>query len=253
MTQTGKTENVEPSIRMYKEHLFKFNCYPGVQCFTQCCQDVTILLTPYDVLRMKRGLGISSDEFLDRYTVIVPKQDRLLPMVTLKMNDENKKCPFVSEKGCFVYEHRPWSCRMYPLDLHDDGTFHIVADPSRCKGLSAKEKWKIEDWLVDQGIPPYEEMNRLFSEITISLQSYELDIDNPQISKMIFMSLYNLDKFRRFVFESTFLDRFDLDTNRIERIRKSDEELLKLGMEWLKFGLFGEILFRVKEGAAKKS
>ena len=43
---------------------FKFSCSPGISCFTECCQDVSIVLTPYDVLRLKNCLGISSDEFL---------------------------------------------------------------------------------------------------------------------------------------------------------------------------------------------
>ena len=46
--------------RMEAEHLFQFQCYPGVSCFTQCCRDVTIVLTPYDVLRLKNCLKMSS-------------------------------------------------------------------------------------------------------------------------------------------------------------------------------------------------
>jgi len=49
---------------MESVHPFQFNCNPGVSCFTQCCQDVTIVLTPYDVLRLKNGLKISSGEFM---------------------------------------------------------------------------------------------------------------------------------------------------------------------------------------------
>ena len=179
---------------MEPEHIFRFNCNPGIPCFTQCCQDITIVLTPYDILRMKKNLGISSDEFLEKYTLIVPKEKHVIPLIILKMNEEDKKCPFVSEKGCDVYEDRPWPCRMYPLDVNDDGTFSVIAASSKCQGLTMEDEWKISDWLHDQGITPYEKRNEQLSELTISLSTWQLDIDNPKVTKMVTMALYNLDK-----------------------------------------------------------
>ena len=35
-----------------------------IACFTRCCRNIDILLTPYDVIRMKNRLGITSTEFL---------------------------------------------------------------------------------------------------------------------------------------------------------------------------------------------
>jgi hypothetical protein len=234
---------------MDPEHRFRFKCGPGVACFTQCCQDINIVLTPYDVIRLKNALGLSSDEFLDKHALIMAKKDRLIPLVVLKMNEDDKRCPFVSREGCAVYENRPWACRMYPLDMNDDGTFRLITDASRCLGLREKEEWQIREWLMDQGIVPYDEMNTLLSSLTTPLQAQDLDIDNPEIQKMVFMALYNVDKFRDFVFKSSFLDRFELDPARIEKIKRDDEELLKFAIEWIKFGLFGEKLFTVKQEA----
>ena len=45
------------------EDTFRFACHPDLKCFTQCCRGTTIFLTPYDVLRMKNALGISSESF----------------------------------------------------------------------------------------------------------------------------------------------------------------------------------------------
>ena len=167
-------------MRMDPENIFRFNCAPGVACFTQCCQDVTIVLTPYDMARMKRGIGISSDEFLDRYTIIIPKKGHLIPLVILKMNEKDKRCPFVSQDGCSIYENRPWPCRMYPLDMNDDGTFRLITSPSRCLGLKEDHEWRIGEWLVDQGVVPYDEMNGLFSEITTPLRAQEPEIEKEK-------------------------------------------------------------------------
>ena len=61
------------------------------------------------------------------------------------------------------------------------------------------------------------------------------------------MSLYNIDKFRKFVFESTFLDRLEVEEDILEKIKNSDTDLLKFAFEWIKFGLFGKKVFWVKE------
>jgi acyl carrier protein len=131
--------------------------------------------------------------------------------------------------------------------MNDDGTFSLIVDASHCLGLKESDRWKISDWLSEQGIGPYEEMNELFSKITIPLLAKELDITNPEITKMTFMSLYNLDKFRDFVFESTFLDRLEIEPERIEKIRNNDEDLLLLSFDWIEFGLFGKKVFGVKQ------
>lgn len=239
--------------RMDAEHAFQFRCSPDVPCFTECCQDITIVLTPYDVVRLKNAVGIPSDQFLDRYTVIIPKKNLLIPMVVLKMNEQDKRCPFVSETGCGVYNDRPWPCRMYPLDMNEDGTFSIITDSSRCKGLDEKEYTRISNWLVEQGVPIYDEMNHLFSQVTAPLKAQELDIDNPKVFQMTFMSLYNVDKFRDFVLKSSFLERFEVDETTIEKVKRSDVELLKFAFEWIKFGIFGQKVFSIKESALPKN
>ena len=249
MSEEQSSERIQDPQRLEKEHLIRFSCNPGIPCFTQCCQDVTIALTPYDVLRLKNRLGMPSSEFLEKHTLVIPKKGRLIPLVLLKMNEEDKRCPFVSENGCFVYEDRPWPCRMYPLDVNDDGTYHIIADRSRCRGLNETNSWQILDWLRAQGTGSYDESNRLFTSFTLQLQAHQLDIDNPQIAKMTFMALYNLDKFREFVFQSSFLDRFELEQDMVEKIKTDDEALLKFAFDWLNFGLFGRKLFWVKPEA----
>ncbi len=247
----SETTNKEP-IRMGPEQAFQFKCAPGVSCFTQCCQDVTIILTPYDVLRMKNGLEIPAGEFIEKYTTIIQKGNRLIPMVVLKMDEETKRCPFVSNKGCAIYEDRPWPCRMFPLNMNDDGTFGIIAKESLCHGFKEDQQLVISEWLLEQGVPIYDEMIALFSEITSPLRAEELDIDNPNIFEMTFMALYNLDKFKDFVFKSTFLDRFEVDALTIEKIKRRDIELLKFAFDWIKFGIFGQKLFQVKPEAMPK-
>ena len=97
------------------QDVFRFDCHSKLDCFTRCCRDITIFLTPYDIVRMKNALQLSSGAFLAQYTVTMIA-DTGLPVVILKMADDDRKsCPFVTPQGCAIYQDRPWACRIYPL------------------------------------------------------------------------------------------------------------------------------------------
>ena len=96
---------------------FRFECHSGVTCFTKCCKNADMYLYPYDIIRLKKNLGISSDEFLKKHTISAFRDNAFFPNLMLKMsNNEEKSCPFLSNNGCTVYEDRPFSCRAYPLE-----------------------------------------------------------------------------------------------------------------------------------------
>ena len=224
-----------------------FHCFPGLPCFTQCCKDVNIILTPYDVIRLKNALGLPSYDFLDKHAIILYKEKKILPVVVLKMNEEDKTCPFVTKHGCQIYDDRPWACRMFPLQANGDETYSFVADENRCLGLKVEQEWTVSEWLLEQGVPEYEYTNKRFFEIMEPLQKIESKIDNPRVQDMLFMALYNLDKFKDFIINSSFLQKFEFKMSDIEKIFVSDEELLMLGIDWIRFGLFGEPTLKIKE------
>jgi hypothetical protein len=56
--------------------------------------------------------------------------------------------------------------------------------------------------------------------------------------QMFFMVSYNLDKFRDFVFESSFLERYPVDAQTQEKLKNDEVELLRFGVRWLTSVLF---------------
>ncbi len=60
------------------------------------------------------------------------------------------------------------------------------------------------------------------------------------------MVCYDLDRFRRFVFDSSFSRKFNLDAAEMERAKTDDEALQALGFRWLRFCLFGEETFEIR-------
>lgn len=260
-------ENLKEAVlreypRMNKESKFNFSCHTGISCFNMCCTDVNIFLTPYDVIRLKNKLGISSQEFLDKYTFLPIDESQNHPVVMLKMNgDEKKSCPFVRENGCSVYGDRPWSCRMFPLGVaspkvsrgDDGGKFYFMIEEPVCKGYMEHKDQAVGDWIKEQGIEEYAEMGELFKEISLHDYFKEKKQLTPAKLEMFYTVCYNIDKFREFVFDSTFLKRFEVDEEIVNEIRKDDEELLKFGFTWLRYSLFGEKTMRVKAGSIDQS
>jgi len=209
---------------------------------------VNIVLSPLDILRMSRRLKMTTSDFLAKYTLVPFTENQKLPFVFLKMDEENEKtCFFVTDKGCSVYEDRPWPCRMYPVgeaspqdpNVQGEGFFFLVAE-EHCQGHKESKTWKVGQWMDDQGVKEYEEIGGLFKEILLHpyLKTTPLD---PARMEMFYMACYDLDKFRAFVFESRFLNRFKIEPEVIEAIKSDDIELLKFAFRWLRFALFGEL------------
>ncbi|MBD3298597.1 MAG: YkgJ family cysteine cluster protein [candidate division Zixibacteria bacterium] len=250
-----KEEILKDYPRLSKDDTFAFACHSGVPCFNDCCGDVNIFLTPYDVIRLKTALGISSQEFLDRYTLMPFDKNLGYPVILLQMTDDDRKsCPFVKEDGCSVYNDRPWSCRMYPLGMASPGEgsedlsdeFYFLLKESVCKGFREPKEQTVDEWLVDQGIVEYDEMGRDFKDLTLHPFFQEGSKLTPEKIEMFFMVCYNIDRFRDFVFKSSFLNKFEVDEDTVNAIREDDVALLKLGYKWLRFALFGEKSMTVK-------
>lgn len=238
---------IEP-VRLSPESRFKFKCHKGVSCFTQCCRGINIILTPYDIIRLKNRLNLSSEEFLAIYTKIEILEKTDLPMVTLRLlDDEQQSCPFVREDGCLVYKDRPTTCRYYPIGVaslshkedSDGSEFYFFVHEPHCKGFEEDTEWSVRQWRKDQGVDIHDEINAGWTDLVVRKRSFPKNVQLTQKAKdMFFMASYNIDKFRDFVFKSSFLDRYDVDPETIKKIKENEIELLKFAVKWLKSILF---------------
>jgi uncharacterized protein len=220
---------------------FRFNCHPGIDCFNSCCRNVTIFLTPIDVIRLRKTLDMSSTDFLETYTHRVISQKTGLPAIILKMKeDETKSCHFVSEAGCTVYESRPYPCRLYPLDTDQGIEYKFIANEDFCHGLRESREWTVEEWRQTEGLLDYDDPDHNLKDVMLADQVWEDKIADPRMQDMVLMALYDLDRFREFVFNSSFLAKFRIDEDILEKIRADDLALLYFAGQWLRFALFGK-------------
>ena len=68
---------------------------------------------------------------------------------------------------------------------------------------------------------------------------------------MFHTAAYDIDKFRRFVFESKFLKLYEVDDETIESIKNDDTALLKFAFRWLRFSMFGDDTMKPRQEAVE--
>lgn len=214
---------------------FRFACNEALPCFTQCCRNVNIFLTPYDVLRLRRALGgMPSSEFLARHTRHVLAKDRYIPIVQLLMEPGSLACSFVGDQGCKVYDDRPWSCRMFPLDLSplEPDSYVLMAGRERCMGVAEPASWTVGDWLEGQGVEPFAEMEAAFQTVLPPIFAAGAKMD-PGLGRLLFLA-YDLDRFLAMLDDPRFRKFHDVDDETFERVKASDEALLLLAFRYIR-------------------
>ncbi len=217
---------IDNERRLGLEDTFRFSCHPGLSCFNMCCRSLTLILMPYDIVRLKNCLGMSSTEFLEKYTEWHVGAATGLPVVTLK--PENDACPFVTEKGCSVYSDRPASCRLYPLvrmRSPEEEYYHIVYEDF-CEGHRQQKEWSVKEWIEDQGAEIYNRMNDVFMELVLGLYSSGKRLDEEEMAKF-YTACYDVDMLRRVSDEFGCEVKEDDVEQMLEGIELMKRELLK--------------------------
>jgi Fe-S-cluster containining protein len=240
-----------PGRHLCETDTFRFRCHAGAACFNRCCRNLNLFLYPYDVLRLRKRLGVTSDRFLDTYVDVVLREGDFFPEVVLRMvENRDRTCPFVSAEGCTVYPDRPDTCRTFPVEqglLYDARgkaceTHWFFRPPDFCRGPFEETQWTPLAWTRDQEGESYNRMTARWAEIRSLFQADPWGAEGPQgpRAKMAFMATYNIDRFGEFVFESSFLKRYKIKAACLGKIRKGNEvELLMLGFEWVLFFVWG--------------
>jgi len=226
---------------------FQFACSNQVPCFNDCCRDLNQFLTPYDILRLKKHLGLTSAQFLEKYTRQHIGPETGLPIIALQPDyAADLQCPFVTPQGCRVYENRPASCRMYPLARaifrsrqtgQIEEQFMLLKEP-HCRGFEHGPQMTAQEWMQQQDLTVYNAMNdRMMVIISIKRQLKPGPLD-MKTSRMFSMACYDLDAFRQYIAEKGLPD--DLDTQGVElaTLQTDDVALLKIAFKWILHELF---------------
>lgn len=242
--------------------VIQFRCHKDIDCFNACCKNIDIMLTPYDILRLKKRLGITSTEFLRQYTEPFEFGRGSVGGVKYKPKEGTNECQFVTEEGCSVYEDRPTACRYYPVGLlstrrqdeNFDRASYALVQEDHCHGHFEDRKLTIDVYREEQGLEDYDEHGRAWRQLILKVKSAGPAIGNMSKTslKFFFMACYDMDRFREFVKSAGFATTYDIDQATMDEMLADDMALLHFGDRMIRQIMYGEETIALKGDALDK-
>ncbi|MDE5833011.1 MAG: YkgJ family cysteine cluster protein [Desulfovibrio sp.] len=229
--------------------VFKFHCGPDNPCFNRCCRDLLLPLAPYDVLRLRRSLGISGKELLTAFakSQLIPETGLQLPVVRM-LESPDRECPFLSPAGCSVYEDRPSACRLYPLgraaSVGPEGAKErfLIAAGEFCQGWNNGEEYDAQNWMDSQEMGKYNYFNDRYMSLLSMIAAGEEPLPANQAA-FCFLCLYQPEEFRALIEKMNVFSRVSIDEKKraliMDETVAGDEACLDFAFDWLDLTIFG--------------
>lgn len=247
---------------MRRQQIDTIRCNKGIACWNACCSNIDISLTPYDILRLKQRLGITSNDFLLHYTLPYEMEQNGIAGVKLRPVENGTACQFMTPEGCSVYDDRPTACRYYPVallsmrkqDEYTDTQSYALVKEEHCLGHNEPRTITIDAYRQEQGLEEYDELARGWRQLILKKKSSGPGVGQPskRSLQLYFMVCYDLDTFRSFVTSADFTELYDLPAEEANSLLADDTALMLFGFRFLRQVLFGESSIALKQAAAEK-
>lgn len=242
--------------------VIQFRCHKEIACFNACCKNIDITLTPYDILRLKRRLDLTSGEFLLGFTEPYEMDKDSIAGVKFKPVEGGTACQFMTDEGCSVYEDRPTACRYYPVALvsmrkqneYTDTNSYALVEEAHCLGHKEDRSLTIDEYRHEQGLEDYDELGRGWRQLILKKKSSGPTVGTPskRSLQLFFMACYDLDRFRNFVASDAFNEVYDLPDDLKQKIAEDEIELMQFGFRFLRQVMFSEESIAMKSDAYDK-
>ncbi len=178
---------------------FKFGCEKR----GDCCRDRhehPIMLSVYDVFKLRRQLKVSGQEFAEKYGKAILGARSELPLMILRNEWLDKKsgqsrCVNLQDNQCSVYKNRPLVCRLYPvgraLDPEINSYFMLTKTDGCCPTGCGKEH-TIEEWLKGAEAEPFFEWNDRFHQLYMQIDYEHYKKQRKEIKWVFGNILYDI-------------------------------------------------------------
>lgn len=203
--------------------MVKADCQDCQGC-CDCCQGMgdSVILDPYDVNRLCRGLGKKPEELLNEVLELGIVDGNILPHLTMK--GEKESCVFLNEEGrCSIHEIRPGFCRLFPLGRYytEDG-FKYILQIHECK-KNNRSKIKVKKWLDTPDLKKYEQFVLAWHNFLIDVQEIFYQTEDETLVKNLNMYVLSRFYYTPYIGEEDFYQQF------YQRLEEA-EKLLSLGV-----------------------
>ena len=194
--------------------MVKADCGDCKGC-SACCQGMgeSIVLDPYDVYRLTKGLNISFEALLDDKFELGVYDGMILPH--LKMAGANEACAFLNKEGrCSVHSIRPGICRLFPLGrFYENGSFKYFLQIHECKNQN-RTKVKVKKWIDTPDLKQNEVFVNKWHDFVNEIQDKMMQVKDDALFKKVNMFLLQQFFIERY-HDEDFYKQFD------ERLEKA--------------------------------
>ena len=188
--------------------MVKADCQDCKGC-CDCCKGMgdSVLLDPYDVCRLSRGLQRTPEDLIGNMLELGISDGNILPHLAMKGAEE--QCVFLNGEGrCAVHAIRPGFCRLFPLGrYYSEEGFKYILQIHECTKKN-RSKIKVKKWLD-----------------TPDLKQYEIFYQTEDTELIRNLNMYVLSRFYYKVYEEK-RDFYEQFYERLEEAKK----LLSLGV-----------------------
>ncbi len=202
--------------RLYgRNDMVKADCRGCVGCH-KCCTDMgnSIILDPYDVWRLRSGLGKSLQQLLEEGKVQLNVVDGcILPNLRMASGGE-QACVFLDERGrCGIHPYRPGVCRLFPLGrYYEKGDFKFFLQTGECVEKN-RTKIRVSKWIDTPEQGRNHDFLCRWHDLLNRAEEAVAGQEDGEFSKTLNISLLNTFYFEEFSSEQDFYKIFDVRCN----------------------------------------
>lgn len=203
--------------------MVKADCQDCKGCH-DCCQGMgdSVVLDPYDVCRLSRGLNHTPEELLNGVLELGVTDGNILPHLAMKGKEE--KCIFLNAEGrCSIHSIRPGFCRLFPLGrYYTQEGFYYILQVHECAKKN-RSKIKVKKWMDTSDLKNYEKFVWDWHQFLLDVQEVIYETEDTDLIRNL--NMYVLSRFYRnpYTEDRDFYEQFQ---ERLEEAKK----LLSLGV-----------------------
>lgn len=202
--------------RLYNRNdMVKADCRGCLGCH-KCCTGMgnSIILDPYDVWRLRSGLGKSLQQLLEEGKVQLNVVDGcILPNLRMAAGGE-QACVFLDERGrCSIHPYRPGVCRLFPLGrYYENGDFKFFLQTGECLENN-RSKIRVSKWIDTPEQGRNHDFLCRWHDLLNRAEEAVAGREDGEFSKTMNISLLRTFYFEEFSPEQDFYKVFDVRCN----------------------------------------
>ena len=208
--------------RLYDANdMVKADCQDCKGC-CDCCKGMgdSVILDPYDVCRLARGLGRNPADLIGTVLELGVSDGNILPH--LRMQGREERCVFLNEEGrCSVHAIRPGFCRLFPLGrYYTEENFKYIIQIHEC---AKKNRSKVKKWIDTPDLKQYEKFVWDWHQFLLDVQEVFYQTEDTKLIKNL--NMYVISRF----YTKPYEEAQDFYAQFYERLEEA-KNLLSLGV-----------------------